>query len=331
MAGEQGPGAGLRFIDVHHHCVLPEYEKAIVRSGAADPSRPLRKNSDPDALVETMGYFGIDGAVVNPLSVAGVHHGDDANARYLCETTGEAMAKFVSRHPTKLGFFAPVPFPDVDGALKQAAYALDHLKADGIIMLTNQNGVYIGDPAADAFYAELDRRHANVFVHPARASFVDDLTLKMWGPIVEYPFETTRIAANLIYNEQMRKYPNIRWILAHAGGCLPYISLRLKLMEEQDPNGPPDFKDRVPEGVTPYIGKFYFDTAISGSRAAMASLRLVAPSSQIMFGSDWPYIHRQYVDEQIANMRDMPELADIFAQVERENAQQLFPRFGASS
>jgi predicted TIM-barrel fold metal-dependent hydrolase len=50
-----------------------------------------------------------------------------------------------------------------------------------------------------------------------------------------------------------------------------------------------------------------------------------------MFGSDWPYIHRQYVDEQIANMRDMPELADIFAQVERENAQQLFPRFGASS
>jgi len=327
MTDQQGSGAGLRFIDVHHHCVLPEYERAIQRSGAADPSRPLRKNSDAAALIETMSSFGIDGAVVNPLSVAGVHHGNDANARYLCETTGEALAKFVSNHPDKLGFFAPVPFPDVDGALAQLAYALDVLKADGIILLTNQNGIYIGDPAADAFYAELDRRKVNVFVHPARPSFVDELTLKMWGSIVEYPFETTRIAANLIYNEQMRKYPNIRWILAHAGGCLPYISLRLKLMEEQDPNGPPDFKDRVPEGVTPYVGKFFFDTAISGSRAAMASLRIVTEPTQIMFGSDWPYIHRAYVDEQIAAMRTMPELADIFPQVERDNALALFPRF----
>ena len=327
MSTENGPGSGLRFIDVHHHCVLPEYEHAIRRAGAADPSRPLRKNSDPDALIETMEQFGIDGAVVNPLSVAGVHHGSDENARYLCETTGEALAKFVSGHAKKLGFFAPVPFPDVDGALKQTAYALDVLKADGIIMLTNQNKIYIGDPMADAFYAELDRRHANVFVHPARPAFVDDLTLKLWGSVVEYPFETTRIAANLIYNEQMRKYPNIRWILAHAGGCVPYVSLRLKLMSEQDPNGPPDFKDRVPEGVEPYVGKFYFDTAISGSRAAMASLRLVTDSSHIMFGSDWPYIHREYVDEQITNMRSMPELADIFPSVERENAMKLFPRF----
>jgi predicted TIM-barrel fold metal-dependent hydrolase len=329
MTKDQERGAGLRLIDVHHHCVLPEYERALVRSGAADPSRPLRKNSDPDALIETMGDFGIDGAVINPLSVAGVHHGDDANARYLCESTGEGLAKFVSGHPEKLGFFAPLPFPDVDGALRQTAYALDVLKADGVILLTNQNGIYIGDPRADALYAELDRRRANVFVHPARPSFVDELTLKLWGAVVEYTFETTRIAANLIYNEQMRKYPNIRWILAHAGGCLPYVSLRLKLMEEQDPNGPPDFKDRVPEGVAPYVGRFYFDTAISGSRAAMASLRLVTEDSHIMFGSDWPYIHREYVDEQIANMREMPELSDIFGRVERENALALFPRFSS--
>lgn len=329
MDQASGAGAGLRLIDVHHHCVLQEYERALVRSGASDPSRPLRKNSDPHALIETMAAFGMDAAVVNPLSVAGVHHGDDANARYLCETTGEALATFVSAYPRKLGFFAPVPFPDVDGALRQTAYALDVLRADGIILLTNQNGVYIGDPRADAFYAELDRRHANVFVHPARPAFVDELSLKMWPAIVEYPFETTRIAANLIYNEQMRKYPNIRWILAHAGGCLPYLSTRLKLMEEQDPNGPPNFSDRAPEGVTPYIGQFYFDTAISGSRAAMASLTRVAGPTQIMFGSDWPYIQREFVEEQIGDMREMPELADIFAKVERESALALFPRFRA--
>lgn len=322
-------GAGLRLIDVHHHCVLPEYERALVRSGAADPSRPLRKNSDPGQLVDVMAEFGMSAAVVNPLSVAGVHHGDDANARYLCETTGEALARFVSTKPSQLGFFAPLPFPDIEGSLRQLEYAMDTLHADGVILLTNQNGVYLGDPRGDALYAELDRRKCVVFVHPARPTFVDDLQLKLWASIVEYPFETTRIAANLIYNEVMRKYPNIRWVLAHAGGTLPYLSLRLRLMEEQDLHDPA-FSLRVPEGTAPYIGKFYFDTAIAGSRAAMACLTQVTEPSHIMFGSDWPYIDREYVEIQINDLRTMPELAGgLFESVERESALALFPRFRA--
>src|SRR4051794_34852342 len=96
MTAQAAMGTPLRLIDVHHHCVLPEYERALVRSGARDPSLPLRKNSDPEALTQTMATLGIDGAIVNPLSVAGVHHGDDAHARYLCEVTGEALAKFVA-------------------------------------------------------------------------------------------------------------------------------------------------------------------------------------------------------------------------------------------
>ncbi|MDB5508621.1 MAG: amidohydrolase 2 [Hyphomicrobiales bacterium] len=327
MMDAKRPGEGLRLIDVHHHCVLPEYEQALVRSGAADPSRPLRKNSDPAQAIEAMTGFGIAGAVVNPLSVAGVHHGDDANARYLCETTNEGLARFVQSAPGKLGFFAPLPFPDIDGSLRQLAYSLDTLNADGVILMTNQNGIYLGDPRGDALYAELDRRKCAVFVHPARPAFIDDLQLKLWAAIVEYPFETTRIAANLIYNEVMKKYPNIRWILAHAGGAVPYLSLRLRLMEEQDTQSPA-FSMRVPEGTSPYVGQFYFDTAISGSRAAMAALTRITPPSHIMFGSDWPYIDRSYVDDQIADMRTMTELGGgVFQAVERESALALFPRF----
>ena len=43
--------ADLRFIDVHHHVVLPEYEKALVRSGVGDPSRPFRRNDPPGAVL----------------------------------------------------------------------------------------------------------------------------------------------------------------------------------------------------------------------------------------------------------------------------------------
>src|SRR5712691_13375197 len=114
--------ASLRLIDVHHHVVLPEYERALVRSGAGDPSRPFRKNDGPDIVCEKMAELGIAGAVLNPLSVAGVHHGDDANARYLTRSVNEALAAFASAAPERLGFFATLPAPDVDGALREMAY-----------------------------------------------------------------------------------------------------------------------------------------------------------------------------------------------------------------
>lgn len=317
----------LRFIDVHHHVVLPEYEEALVRSHARDPSKPLRKNSVASEAIASMNAFGIEAAVINPLSVAGVHHGDDASARYLCETVNEALAKFVSYAPNTLGFFAPLPYPDVDGALKQMEHALDDLGADGVILLSNQNDVYVGDVRGEALWAEMDRRGVACFIHPARASFVDSLQLKLWAAVIEYPFETTRVATNLIYNGYMRKYPNVKWILAHAGGCLPYLSYRLHLMEEQDEHKPP-FSERHPEGTQPYLGKFYFDTAIAGSRAAMLALNEIAQPRHIMYGSDWPYVDRHMVNQQNETLRQ-PDLfkGERFELLERGNAQSLFPRF----
>lgn len=322
--------AAPRFIDVHHHCVLPEYEKALVRSGAADPSKPLRKNSTPQEAVASMATLGIDAAIVNPLSVANVHHGDDANARYLCQSVTDALAKFVGAVPGKLGFFAPLPYPDIDGSLRHMEYALDTLGADGLILMSSQNGIYVGDKRGEPLWAEMDRRGAVVFVHPARPAFIDDFSTKIWGSIVEYPFETTRVATFLIYNEFMKRYPNIKWILAHAGGCLPYLSFRLILMEEQD-IAQPAFSKRVPEGTAPYIGQFYFDTAISGSRAALASLMEVTDMSHIMYGSDWPYVDRHTVELQneclLTYDRFKPE---SFAAVERNSALALFPRFAST-
>lgn len=319
--------AHLKLIDVHHHCVLPEYQEALVRAGAADPSKPLRTNSTPQAAIEAMASFGIAGAIVNPLSVAGVHHGNDDHARYLCESVTDALAKFCQADTRKLGFFAPLPYPDIDGALKhvERAYAAG---ADGVILLSNQNGAYVGDKRGEPLYEMLNERGAVVFVHPNRPPFVDELPVQIWASIIEYPFETTRVAAYLIYNEYMRKYPRIKWILAHAGGTLPYLSLRMHLMEEQDINRPA-FSERVPEGALPYIGKFYYDTAIAGSAAALATLTSVARPDHIMYGSDWPYIYRSLVEEQQVTLEQALD-KETFEAVESGSAAALFPRFRGS-
>ncbi len=319
---------GLALIDVHHHVVLPAYEKALIRSGARDPSKPLRKNATSDEIIEAMERFGIAKAIINPLSAAGVHHGNDEHADYLVQSTTEALVEFAALAPDRLGIFAPLSFPDVASALRQLETALGSFAADGLILMTNQNGVYVGDPSAEELWAELDRREATVFIHPTRPANHGSLGLEIWAAVIEYPFETTRVAANLIYNGYMARFPNIKWILAHAGGCLPYLSLRLKLMEEQDEKSPP-FSERHPEGTKPYIGQFYFDTAIAGSKAALGALQEITDPTHIMFGSDWPYITDHLVTEQLANMLAPGVFTDNnFRAMENANAKRLFQRFG---
>ena len=334
--------SSLALIDVHHHVLLPAYEQALIRSGAGDPSRPFRRHDGPAVTCEKMAELGIAAAVVNPLSVAGVHHGDDANARYLTRSVNEALATFVSGAPDQLGFFATLPLPDVDGALDEMSYALDTLAADGVVLLSHQNGVYVGDPRCEPLYAEMDRRGAVCFVHPTIPPYLPDgLNLKLWPAYLEYAFDTTRVAANLIYHEYMRRYPAIRWLLAHAGGAFPYLSMRLRLMEELETKGrkPPfpsvgtgrPFDERVPEGITPYLDKFWYDVALSGAEAPMAALTALAPASRILYGSDWPFVERAFVVEQQDNLLRMPQFAgDRFAAMERGNAMTMFKRFAAT-
>jgi predicted TIM-barrel fold metal-dependent hydrolase len=332
--------SSLALIDVHHHVLLPEYEQALVRSGAGDPSRPFRRHDGPAVAVEKMAELGIAAAVVNPLSVAGVHHGDDANARYLTRSVNEALAKFSTGAPDRIGFFATLPMPDVDGALAETAYALDELGADGVILLSHQNGVYVGDPRGEPLYAELDRRGTVCFVHPTIPPYLPDgLDLRLWPAYLEYAFDTTRVAGNLIYHEYMRRFPRIKWLLAHAGGAFPYLSMRLRLMEELEIGGrkPPfpsvgagkPFDERVPEGVTPYLDKFYYDVALSGADAPMAALTALAPAERIFYGSDWPFVLRSFVVEQQENLTRMPHFSGTrFAAMERDNARRMFKRFG---
>ena len=316
--------------------MLPEYEAALKRSGAVDPSRPFRRGDPPAIVCEKMAEFGVAAAVVNPLSVAGVHHGDDANARYLTRSVGEALAKFAGARP-ELGFFAPLPLPDVDGALAEMAYALDVLRADGVILLSHQNGVYVGDPRYRPVYDEMNRRGAIVFIHPTIPPYLPGgLDLPLWPAYIEYAFDTTRVGANLIYNEVLREFPNIRWILAHAGGTFPYLSTRLRLMDELETHQPPfsrlgagrPFHERFPEGVRPWLDRFYYDVALSGGGPSMAALTEHAGAERILYGSDWPFVERDFVVDQLDDLMTMRHFAgDAFAAMERRNAGKLFKRF----
>jgi predicted TIM-barrel fold metal-dependent hydrolase len=126
----------------------------------------------------------------------------------------------------------------------------------------------------------------------------------------------------------MKRYPNIRWILAHAGGTLPYLSMRLEAQQENDPHVP-SFLERVPEGYAPYLSRFYYDVAMAGSMGPASALTIAAEPSRLLYGSDWPYVSKEYIARQIVGLENMPQFAgDKLHALERQNAMGLF-RHGA--
>src|SRR6185436_8979750 len=85
---------------------------------------------------------------------------DDAAARAMAREVNEFTAHVVADHPDRFGFFATLTLPDAESAVAEAEYALDELGAAGVVLLANALGEYLGAPAHEDLFAELERRGA---------------------------------------------------------------------------------------------------------------------------------------------------------------------------
>jgi predicted TIM-barrel fold metal-dependent hydrolase len=210
-------------------------------------------------------------------------------------------------------------------ACAEAIHALDTLKADGIVLLGSAEGYFLGDERFDDLMAVLNDRAAVVFLHPNLHPTTDTLRLKTPGFIVEFLCDTTRAAVNLILSGTLERFPRIRWILAHAGGFLPYIAWRVSLA-----NAMPETNANIPQGVLTYMSRFYFDTALSPSPYAMAALQALVEPSHILFGSDFPFAPAILAALQCKTLDEAAFFnADAKAAVMRGNALRLFPRLAS--
>src|SRR5690625_5815313 len=58
--------------------------------------------------------------------------------------------------------------PHVEESVAEVIRALDDLNVDGVVLLANNSGTYLGQDGQDDLWAALDARSAVVFIHPAQ-------------------------------------------------------------------------------------------------------------------------------------------------------------------
>jgi 6-methylsalicylate decarboxylase len=270
-------------IDVHHHLFPPEYRAAIDAMHVANLAAWTVQQS-----LEEMGKGGIAISLLS-VSTPGVWFGEAGQARKLARVVNDYGARLVGDHPGKFGLFAALPLPDTEGSLREIEYALDTLKAPGIGLMTSYQVAgsdrWLGDASFAPVWEELNRRKAVVYTHPDTPGCCGNLKDDVGPGTIEWATATTRTIASLLFSGTAAKYPNIRWIFSHGGGTAPFLLSRF-LRQEKDMKEP---QSKLPKGVLYELKKFYYDTAQANHPGALAALLKLAPVSQVLYGTDYPF------------------------------------------
>ena len=264
-------------IDTHQHFFPKVYVDAVgLDTLAAQMPNKRAPDWSPELAISMMDANGIAEGILSVSSGPPI-----PDAPRLLRACNEAAADLRARYKGRFGSFASLPLPDVDASLKEVEQAFDVLKADGVIIFASYEGRYLGDPVFAPVLAELNRRKAVVFIHPNQPPYAVPPIAP--ASVLEFPFETARTATSLIVSGALQAYPNIRFILSHAGGVLPFLVPRLSLSFSMMPG----VAERVGDPAAAFRA-FYYDTALSAGPSVFAALAQVAAPDNILFGSDFP-------------------------------------------
>jgi predicted TIM-barrel fold metal-dependent hydrolase len=308
-------------IDTHAHLIPPQYRDALRKAGIDEAGGRALPQWSPELALAAMAELDVTTAILSVSTPGTTVLPRVADAAALARDLNDYSAALVAGEPNRFGFFATVPMPHVEAATAEAVRALDELRADGVVLLANSAGVYLGEDGQEELFAALDARRAVAFIHPA------DLP----GPAVDgvppfaadFLLDTTRAAYLLVRNGIRRKYPKIRFILSHAGGFVPYASHRMAVAIMGETG-------RSPADSLEDFAGFYFDTALSSSAAALPTLLAFAEPGHITFGSDFPFAPVAAGRLFAAGLETYGLDAADRQGIERSNALRLFPRLGSA-
>lgn len=316
-------------IDVHCHHIPDFYRLSMAANGILTAGGIPLPLWSPNMAVNFMDRFGIQVQVVS-ISEPGVTYltslsdRRDMAQRINDYTRDELVRTTKAGVAGRFGGFGVMPLRDprnpldILAACAEATRVTQKLQLDGIGLFSNYQGVYLGHPSLEPLMATLNALGALVFIHPVTPQDPPDLGLPSF--LYEFPFDTTRAAVNLLYKGVFNRYPRIRWLLAHAGGTIPYLSYRTGLLRLNLDPTESSYKN------------LFFDTALSAAPPAMKGLREITSVSHVMFATDWPFAGPVYLARPSGDPAQELDLSFNPAErklVDRDNALAQLPTLAA--
>ena len=234
---------------------------------------------DHVARLNEIDRAGID---VEILSNLPVYSCVDERAPELCRLVNDVLAASCQHAPQRFKALAHIPFNNTGAALDELSRAFDQLGCAGVLVTSNIGGRYLDTAEFEPFWAEVNRRGAPVFMHPANSpSYRDDQP----PTLLSFPFDTTLSAHKLLRRNLFGYFPDVILVLAHLGGALPYLAKRLDIAFDS-----PGFFGSYPKPATRpshMMRSLYLDTALNWNKEAFKCACALVGLDHILFGTDY--------------------------------------------
>jgi aminocarboxymuconate-semialdehyde decarboxylase len=313
-------------IDVHNHFYPPEYLDALKAGDSnvkltidaegnpcvhypGDYNVAVRGHRDIDYRQGVLEKEGVDTQIIT-FTTPGTHVESPERAVRFARMVNDAYAKIVRERGPRFSTLATLPLNDPAASVTELRRAMTELKFAGAMVFSNVNGVALADKRFDPLWAEANKLGAVIHIHPTDPVGVEAMTDFWLMPLVGFLFDTTLAAAKLVFAGVPEKYPNIKWVLSHLGGAIPYLAERLDRGWEAFP----DCRVNINKKPSEYLRRFYFDTVNFDPMAVRLAVDF-AGAGQVLAGSDYPH--------QIGSIPKMKESLAALRVNEKERAQIL--------
>ncbi|HUX34495.1 MAG TPA: amidohydrolase family protein [Gemmatimonadaceae bacterium] len=287
-------------IDFHNHFYPPEYLDALRTGDSAvrvtddaegnpcihypgDYNVAVRGHRDIAYRQQVLDAEGVSRQVIT-LTTPGTHVETPATAARFARLVNDAFARVVAERGSHFTALATLPLNDPAASVAELRRAMTDLRLPGAMLFSNVNGTALSDERFWPLYEEADRRRAVLYIHPTDPVGVEAMTDYWLMPLIGFPFDTTLAAAKLVFSGVVERFPNIRWVLTHMGGAIPYLAERL----DRGYFAFPDCRVHIDRPPSDYLRRFYYDTVNFSADAMKLALAFAGPD-RLLAGSDYPH------------------------------------------
>jgi len=276
-------------IDVHNHFYPTRFLKQLEKDGAAagitvekdEWGRQILVQhgnrmvtitppmNDINQRIEDMDQAGFDMQILT-LTAPSVDIFPVEIAETLARVVNDEIARICGDHSSRFMAFATLPFLDSDRTVKELERCIDELKFQGACMGSNINGMGLDN---------------ELLYHP-RAP-VDKETYKDYRlvPMIGFEVDLCIAVVRLIMGGVMDRFPNLKFIVSHLGGAIPYLAERIQNCYEAYP----ECQQNTSGPAKDYLRRFYYDTVSFFEPALMCAYSFLG-AGRLVLGSDYPHV-----------------------------------------
>jgi len=248
--------------------------------------------------LDDMDHFGFDRQILT-LSIPSVDIFPVDSSEKLAKIVNDEFAKICLDHPDRFMAFATLPFQDPDRTVKELERCIDELQFCGACIGSHINGMGLDNPRLYPFYERISVYDLPIHVHP-RAP-MDRVTFKDYrlGPMIGFEMELCVAVVRLVMGGVLERFPNLKFIVSHLGGAIPYLAERIQNCYEAYP----ECQVNITAPAINYLKNLYYDT-VSFFEPALMCAYLFAGAGHLVLGSDYPHVIGD-IREAITSIQDL--------------------------